>query len=53
VTGVQTCALPIFSKQGNSMVRHLLVEAAQASSKFDPELRRDYEHAIRNEIIQA
>jgi transposase len=31
------------SKQGNSMVRHLLVEAGQAASKFDPELRRDYE----------
>ena len=31
------------SKQGNSMVRHLLVEAAQAASKFDPELRRDYQ----------
>lgn len=31
------------SKQGNAMVRHLLVEAAQAASKFDPELRRDYE----------
>ncbi len=30
------------SKQGNSMMRHLLVEAAQAASKFDPELRRDY-----------
>jgi hypothetical protein len=24
------------------MVRQLLVEAAQAASKFDPELRRDY-----------
>jgi transposase len=31
------------SKQGNSMLRHLLVEAAQAASKFDPELRRDYQ----------
>lgn len=31
------------SKQGNAMVRHLLVEAAQAASKFDPELRRGYE----------
>jgi transposase len=31
------------SKQGNSMMRHLLVEAAQAASKFDPELRRDYQ----------
>ena len=25
------------------MVRHLLVEAGQAASKLDPELRRDYE----------
>ena len=31
------------SKQGNSMVRHLRVEAGQAASKFDPELRRDYQ----------
>jgi transposase len=31
------------SKQGDSMLRHLLVEAGQAASKFDPELRRDYE----------
>jgi len=31
------------SKQGNSMLRHLLVEAAQAASKYDPELRRDYQ----------
>lgn len=30
------------SKQGNSMVRWLLVEAAQSASRFDPELRRDY-----------
>jgi hypothetical protein len=31
------------SKQGNSMVRHLVVEAGQAASKLDPKLRRDYE----------
>jgi len=31
------------SKQGNALLRHLLVEAAQAASKFDPELRRDYQ----------
>jgi len=31
------------SKQGNPMLRHLLIEAAQAASKFDPELRRDYQ----------
>jgi transposase len=30
------------SKQGNSMMRHLLSEAAQTAVKFDPELRRDY-----------
>jgi len=30
------------SKQGNSMMRWLLVEAAQTASRFDPELRRDY-----------
>jgi transposase len=31
------------SKQGNAMLRHLLVEAAQTASKLDPELRRDYQ----------
>ena len=31
------------SKQGNSMMRRLLVDVAQAASKFDPELRRDYQ----------
>jgi len=31
------------SKQGNSMVRFLLVEAAQTASIYDPELRRDYQ----------
>ena len=30
------------SKQSNSMVRYLLVEAAQTASMYDPELRRDY-----------
>jgi len=30
------------SKQGNSMLRALLVEAAQTASRFDPELRRHY-----------
>jgi hypothetical protein len=28
------------SKQDNAMMRHFLVEAAQAASKFDAELRR-------------
>jgi transposase len=32
------------SKQGNSMVRWLLVEAAQTAARFDPELRRHYRH---------
>jgi transposase len=31
------------SKQGNSMLRFLLVEAAQTASIYDPELRRDYQ----------
>jgi transposase len=31
------------SKQGNSMMRYLLVEAAQTASRYDPELRRDYQ----------
>jgi transposase len=31
------------SKQGNSMTRFLLVEAAQAASRHDEELRRDYQ----------
>lgn len=31
------------SKQGNSMMRYLLIEAAQTASKFDLELRRDYQ----------
>jgi len=31
------------SKQGNSMMRHLLVEAGHTASKFDPELRRYYQ----------
>jgi transposase len=31
------------SKQGNTMMRTLLVEAAQTASRFDGELRRDYQ----------
>jgi len=34
--------LGAISKQGNSMMRHLLGEAAQTASRFDPELRRMY-----------
>ena len=30
------------SKQGNTMMRYLLVEAAQTASRFHPELRRNY-----------
>ena len=35
--------LGAISKQGNSMMRSLLVEPAQTSARFDPELRRDYQ----------
>jgi transposase len=31
------------SKQGNTMMRTLLVEAAQTAARFDQELRRDYQ----------
>jgi transposase len=31
------------SKQGNSMMRYLLVEAAHVASRFDPALRRTYQ----------
>ena len=31
------------SKQGNSMLRWLLVEAGQSAAQFDPELRRKYQ----------
>jgi len=35
--------LGAISKQGNSMVRYLLVEAAQAAARYDEELRRDHQ----------
>jgi len=35
--------LGAISKQGNSMMRYLLTEAAQGASRLDPELRRDYQ----------
>jgi transposase len=35
--------LGAISKQGNKMVRWLLVEAAQHAARFDPELRQDYQ----------
>ncbi len=34
--------LGAISKQGNTLMRTLLVEAAQTASRFDEELRRDY-----------
>ena len=35
--------LGAISKQGNTMMRSLLVEAAQTAARLDPELRRDYQ----------
>jgi len=35
--------LGAISKQGNQMVRWLLIEAAQHASRFDPSLRQDYQ----------
>jgi transposase len=35
--------LGAISKQGNSMLRWLLVEAAQTAARYDPELRRAYQ----------
>jgi transposase len=35
--------LGAISKQGNSMLRWLLVEAAQTAARYDPELRRTYQ----------
>ena len=35
--------LGAISKQGNTLVRFLLGEAAQTASRKDPELRRDYQ----------
>jgi transposase len=35
--------LGAISKQGNTMLRCLLVEAAQTSARLDPELRRNYQ----------
>jgi transposase len=34
------------SKQGNSLVRFLLLQAAQTASRIDPELRRDYQRLV-------
>jgi transposase len=35
--------LGAISKQGNTMLRWLLVEAAQTAARYDPELRRTYQ----------
>ena len=35
--------LGAISKQGNTLLRSLLVEAAQTAARLDPELRRDYQ----------
>lgn len=35
--------LGAISKQGNTLVRWLLIEAAQHTSRFDPELRQDFQ----------
>jgi transposase len=39
--------LGAISKQGNTMMRWLLVEAAQTAARFDPELRRIYQRLKR------
>lgn len=36
--------LGAISKQGNGFMRMLLVEAAQVAVRYDPELRREYQH---------
>ncbi len=38
--------LGAISKQGNSLVRFLLLQAAQTASRTDPELRRDYRRLV-------
>ncbi len=38
--------LGTISKQGNAMMRWLLVEAAQSAAQFDPELRRQYRRLV-------
>jgi len=49
--------LGAISKQGNTLMRCLLVEAAQTASIYDPELRRDYQgsrrrYPIRNPVFR-
>jgi hypothetical protein len=36
--------LGAITKQGNRMMRMLLVEAAQAAVSYDPEFRKEYRH---------
>ena len=36
--------LGAITKQGNRMMRMLLVEAAQAAVRYDPEFRKEYRH---------
>lgn len=38
--------LGAISKQGNTLVRYLLLQAAQAASRTDVELRRDYQRLV-------
>jgi transposase len=38
--------LGAISKQGNTLLRWLLVEAAQTAARHDPELERDYRHLV-------
>jgi len=38
--------LGAITKQGNTLVRYLLVQAAQTASRNDPELRRDYKRLV-------
>src|SRR5450432_849302 len=41
--------LGAISKQGNRLLRSLLVEAAQTAVRFDPEFRKQYLHSLPSE----
>jgi len=43
ITGLRQ-KLGAITKQGNRMLRMLLVEAAQAAVRYDPQFRREYQH---------
>jgi len=45
--------LGAISKQGNAWMRCLLTEAAQTASRFDPELRRDYQRLKMRRGVSA